>query len=364
MNHLNEKRVLQAKRSSRFPGIRLGPKELSALFLIFFITIFPDISRGEKANPWTHSFYFENDLFTGTDSNYTNGIKYAVISPDLSPNAKTSGNVPEKVLNWIHKIPFIKETPPETSHKVEFAAGQNMFTPADTAAHDLDETDRPYAGWTYLATSYHHKSDITPRQSIMDTVELQLGMVGPASLAENSQKFIHRLRNLQTPNGWEHQLSNEPGVIIAWERKWLCHPVKQGLGWDTICHTGFTLGNVSTYINGGMELRFGWNIPKSFGVSLIRPAGSTRMNVAENPGFYLLAAGNARWVIRDIFLDGNTFTRSHSVDKKPLNADFSAGIAFSWHRLMVTLTQVLETEKFDGQSDPHTYGALSLSWFF
>ncbi len=336
----------------------------SATLLLFLFCHLPATAWGEETNPWSHSFYFENDLFTGTDSNYTNGVKYVLISPDLSPRAEDMGNIPRKVLNYIHKIPFIRNTPPQTSHKVEFAFGQNMYTPEDITTHELIENDRPYAGWTYFATAYHHKSDLSPQRSVMDTVELQLGMVGPASLAEESQKLIHRVRGLQMPNGWDHQLSNEPGVVMAWERKWLYHPVVRGWGWDTIFHSGFTLGNVSTYVNGGMEFRLGWNIPKTFGVSLIRPGGSTRMNQSEHPGVYLLTAVDGRWVARDIFLDGNTFSDSHSVDKKPFVADFAAGVALNYNRFMITLTQVLRTRKFEGQPDQHSFGAISISWFF
>jgi len=336
----------------------------STALILILLWQFPGTVLGEENNPWSHSFYFENDLFTGTDSNYTNGVKYVLISPDLSPKAKKMGKTPLKVLGYIHKIPFIKNTPPQTSHKVEFAFGQNMYTPSDISIHKLIEDDRPYAGWSYFATAYHHKSDLSEQRSVMDTVELQLGMIGPASMAEESQKLIHRLRDIGMPEGWDNQLSNEPGLVMAWERKWLYHPVAQEFGWDTIFHSGFTLGNVSTYVNGGMEFRLGWNIPKTFGVSLIRPGGSTRMSQSQHPGVYVLGAVDGRWVVRDIFLDGNTFTDSHSVDKRPWVADFAVGLALNYNRFMLTLTQVLRTRRFEGQPDNHSFGAVSLSWFF
>ena len=336
----------------------------SVTLLCYVLYYTPGTAWGEEGNPWSHSLYFENDLFTGTDSNYTNGVKYVLISPDLSPRAKEMGNIPKKVLGYIHKIPFIRNTPAQTSHKVEFALGQNMYTPSDISLHGLIENDRPYAGWTYFATAYHNKSDLSPQRSVMDTVELQLGMIGPASLAEESQKFIHRLRDIGMPNGCDHQLSNEPRVVMAWQRKRLYHPVEQGFGWDTIFHSGFTLGNVSTYVNGGVEFRLGWNIPKTFGVSLIRPGGSTRMNQSQHPGVYLLGAVDGRWVVRDIFLDGNTFTDSHSVDKKAFVGDFAAGVALNYNRFMITLTQVLRTRRFEGQPDSHSFGAVCVSWFF
>ncbi|WP_212637985.1 lipid A deacylase LpxR family protein [Desulfocicer vacuolatum] len=340
------------------------PLFYATILSLLLLCTLPRNAWSETGNPWAHSLYFENDLFTGTDSNYTNGVKYVLISPDLSPKAKKMGKMPKKMLGYIHKIPFIKNTPPQTSHKVEFALGQNMYTPSDISIYELIETDRPYAGWTYFATAYHNKSLISARKSVMDTLEIQLGIIGPASLAEQSQKFIHKIRDLDRPNGWDNQLSNEPGVVMAWERKWLYHPVEKGFGWDTIFHSGFTLGNVSTYVNGGMELRLGWNIPRTFGVSLIRPGGSTRMNQSQRPGVYLLGAVDGRWVARDIFLDGNTFRKSHSVEKEPWVAEGAIGLALNYNQFMITLTHVLRTRRFQEQPDSHSFGAISISWFF
>jgi hypothetical protein len=335
---------------------------LLALFLAQILTTVS--AQSDESNPWSHSFYFENDLFAGTDSNYTNGVKYTIISPDLSPSVKDKGKIPKTVLDFVHKLPIIRKTPPETTHKVEFSFGQNMYTPEDISRSDLIVDDRPYAGWSYFSTSYHRKSVLPEDTSTMDTVEIQLGLVGPESFAEETQKFVHDLRNLQRPNGWQYQLSNEPGIVLAFERKWLFHPEQDMFGWDAITHGGFALGNVSTYLNGGVEVRIGWNIPKNFGVSLIRPAGSTRMATKSQPGLYILGAVDNRIVLRDIFLDGNTFADSHSVEKELYVADLAAGIAFNYGKFMVTCTQVLRTREFKNQNGNHSFGALSLSWFF
>lgn len=320
-------------------------------------------AQPNEKNPWLHSFYFENDLFYGTDSNYTNGAKYSLISPDLSPSAGYHGNIPKKILDYIHKLPFISEAPPETAHKIEFSIGQNMYTPTDTETSDLIVDDRPYAGWTYASTSFHRKSTLSDCMSMMDTVEVQLGIIGPASMTEETQTLVHTLRNLDIPQGWDNQLSNEPGLVIAFERKHLFHPDFDFFGYDFISHAGFALGNVATYANAGAEIRCGWNIPKSFGVSLIRPAGSTRMEICDKPGFFFIGAVDARAVARNIFLDGNTWTDSHSVPKNPLVADFAAGFAFNYGRFMVTWAHIFRTETFEYQDGIHDFGSLSLSWF-
>jgi hypothetical protein len=328
--------------------------------IIIFCLLSPKASA--ETNPWTHTVYFENDLFNGTDSNYTNGVKYSIISPDLSPHAP-DGKLPRRVMEFIYKIPFIRESGPEYTHKVEFSLGQNMFTPEDIARHDLIEDDRPYAGWLYVSTSYHRKNRGKEVIQFMDTVELQVGIVGPESFAEETQKLVHRWRGVQRPNGWDNQLKNEPGLAIVFERKWLFHPVKsKKIGYDAIVHAGGALGNVYTYVNSGLELRFGWNIPDSFGVSLIRPAGSTRLSIGKDFSLFTFGAVNGRAIAHDIFLDGNTFTDSHSVDKESFVADLAAGLAINYKKVIVTWTQVMRTEEFRGQDGKHSFGSIALSY--
>ncbi len=340
----------------------MNRKTVTAL-LLSLLFLCPSFAGAEE-NPWTHTFYFENDLFTGTDSNYTNGIKYSLISPDLSPRAD-DGKLPRKVLEYIHRIPFIRESEPQYTHKVEFSIGQNIFTPADISQGGLIKDDRPYAGWTYVSTSYHRKSSSPDTVSFMDSVEVQIGIVGPESFAEQSQRLIHKIRDLQRPNGWDNQLKNEPGLAMVFERKWLFHPGKREKpGYSFITHAGGALGNVHTYLNSGCELRLGWNIPEDFGVSIIRPAGSTRLSIGKDFSIYGFAAVNGRLVFQDVFLDGNTFTDSHSIDKKIPVADVAAGLAINFRHFIISWTQVLRTKEFKGQERAHSFGALAVSYSF
>jgi hypothetical protein len=338
----------------------MNPKFLLITFLL--VTFCLPVTAIAQSNPWTHTFYFENDLFNGTDSNYTNGVKYSVISPDLSPNAP-EGKLPRIVLEYVHRIPFIKKSPSEFTHKVEFSLGQNMYTPTDTSRSDLIKDDRPYAGWLYISSSYHRRYQAKDIVNFMDTVEVQLGVIGPASFAEDTQRFVHRLRDIPVPKGWDHQLKNELGIVAIFERKWLFHPLNSNkLSYDAITHVGGALGNVYTYLNTGIEIRAGWNIPADFGVSLIRPAGSTRISIGNEFSMFGFGAVNSRLVVRDIFLDGNTFRESHSIDKKPFVSDLAAGIALQFRNVMLTWTQILRTKEFRGQENEHSFGAIALSF--
>ena len=341
----------------------LYPLNIAVLFAAILFLSCSYSRASSSGNPWTHTFYFENDLFSGTDSNYTNGVKYSLISPNLSPKAP-QGQLPQKVMEYVHRLPFIQKSSENYTHKAEFAIGQNMYTPSDISRSDLITDDRPYAGWSYFSLAYHRKNEFSAQLDFLDTVEVQIGIVGPQSYAEETQKFVHDLRRLQRPNGWDHQIKNEPGVNLVFERKWLFYSTRSNpVNIDVITHAGASLGNVSTYLNAGLEVRLGWNIPKNFGVSLIRPAGSTRLMVEDGPfSIYIFGATNNRFVMRDIFLDGNTFAHSHSVDRKDWVSDLGAGICIGYKMVTLTFSQILRTEEFHGQDGNHSFGSVTLSF--
>jgi len=59
------------------------------------------------------------------------------------------------------------------------------------------EDDRPYAGWLYGGVGFVSVSD-----ERLDNIELNVGMVGGASFAEDVQKTWHKWFDFQRPNGW------------------------------------------------------------------------------------------------------------------------------------------------------------------
>jgi hypothetical protein len=67
---------------------------------------------------------------------------------------------------------------------------------------------------------------------------------------------------------------------------------------------------------------------------------------------------------RNIFLDGNTFSDSHSVDSNVFVADLSAGIAINYHNTKLSYALVYRTKEFKQQEDGQLFGTVSLNWTF
>lgn len=320
---------------------------------------------------WTFSLQFENDLFGDTDQNYTNGIKLSLVSSDLTEFRDTDRFRPWTVW-WANNLPFVNDEEGNDSlqRNIAFSVGQKIFTPQDIQQTGLISNDRPYGGWLYFGTGFHTKTKVR-----LDTLELQVGIVGPYSLAEDTQNFVHKVRDILTAKGWDNQLENEPAFAVIYEQKRRFRPANfhERWGYDVIAHAGGAVGTVYTYGNLGAEARVGWNIPADFGTSLIRPGGDTnapidssdpRLSKRHDFSVHAFAAITGRLVLRDIFLDGNTFSSSHDVEKKYLVGDLIVGASAIYEGVKVSYAQVFRTKEFAEQADSHNFGSISVSFTF
>jgi len=347
--------------------------EALLLFCLLLILIFPPVAQGqENKNYGSWSLYWENDYLAKTDSNYTNGGRLTWTSPWITWKQDTD-SVPPSTTPWYHSL--IKAMPffyaPGSQSGMFLAVGQNIYTPDDLYRQDLIVDDRPYAGYLYLGFGL-----IKRNARHMDTLEVDVGIVGRHSYAEDVQEQVHKWIGNDEPKGWANQLQDEPTLEITYEHKWKWLNADTGNHWgyDLIPHAGFAVGNVAIYANAGAEFRVGWKRPNDFGTCTIRPgcesgafpdyenhdrSGGSRFGV-----FFFLGA-DAQAVAHDIFLDGNTFKDSHSVDKKPFVANFSLGLGFATSNLKVTYAVVYRTKQFDSQ--PHNeqvFGSLLLSYYY
>lgn len=314
----------------------------------------------------TFSFYLENDYFVGDDSQYTNGLKFAWSSPVYTGYPKDVW--PHR---WfypvIHILPFDDFFDSENEKNITLSLGQNIYTPEDIEETELIEDDRPYAGITYLSMGFHSRLE-----SQMKTLEFYAGLVGPDSYADESQRAVHKMVKDIEPKGWDNQLRNEPVIGIVYEHKMKIMQLGDGNGFgsESILSNGVGLGNAQTYYNLGLNLRFGYNIPNDFGNFPIRPATSInaafgsrdpRYSVRHKFGIYLFASAEGRAVMRNIFLDGNTFTDSHSVEKKILVADLAAGIGILAGPAQCCFAYVQRSREYETQKDPEEFGNITFS---
>ncbi|MBT7953168.1 MAG: lipid A deacylase LpxR family protein [Gammaproteobacteria bacterium] len=360
-------------------------KSLSLSFLwksvlvISAMTLICTSSQAQELKPphesWTFTFHFENDLFADTDRFYTNGIKLSWVSPELQwfqdlAWMQKPGLIQATTNKLIELLPFSDDA--TRQRNLAFSFGQKMYTPEDISRRDLITDDRPYAGWLYGSAAFHSK---TYRR--LDTFEIQMGFAGDFSIAEETQDFVHSIRGIDKANGWDNQIDTEVGFALIYDRKQRLIPrydFHKQWGMDFIAHAGVAAGTVFSHVSAGVEFRIGWNIPTDFGTALIRPAGDTNAPAdTKDPrysrdkqafSFHLFGGTSGRMVFRDIFLDGNTFSDSHSTGKKLLVGDFVVGVSLIYRKFKLSYAQVLRTKEFDRQRSGQNFGSISLSYTY
>jgi hypothetical protein len=303
---------------------------------------------GLPASAGTYSTVIENDVFSGTDLNYTSGLRVGYVTDEDRGAALARA---------------LLRAGATAKTRLGFAVGQSLYTPADIATAAPLPDQHPYAGWLYGEFSV-----IANRGRALDVMTLNLGVVGPRAFGEEAQNSLHRWLRGSEAQGWANQLRDEPGLILSFDRIW--RPITltsgDGLRFDITPHAGVSVGNVLTQAKAGLSFRFGAGLKNDFGPPRIRPSVSSGGYIERRPGltWYLFAGGEARGVARNIFLDGNTFRDSLSVDKRPFAADAQGGIVVQVKRFQAAYTYVWRRREFETQDDPQKFGALSFSILF
>jgi len=295
----------------------------------------------------------ENDLFAGRDLGYTNGVRIAYTLPeDKMPKlVKNSAN---------HILQFNKEG----KRYITAALGQQIYTPSDISKTEFIKNDYLYAGWLYGSLGV-----ISDAGSTYDSSTISLGVVGPSSQAEQTQTFVHKVKGVQKPMGWDNQLKDEPGAIFSYERKWREAYRREFFGWDfdSIPHAGFNLGNVHTDATIGTTLRLGRHLPLDYGPTRLQPsmAGSDLFIPAKGFNYYFFTILEMRAVGRNIFLDGNTFQNGPHLDKRTFVKDAQVGVSLTYKDSKISYTHIFQSREFKGQDDSVTeYGVLTFSHSF
>ena len=339
---------------------------MGGLFFVLVTALQPAIpALAAEPNPLradddgTITFIWENDRFGGTDRNYTNGNRISYLSPTQS-----IGDVAARAAQTLLGADGTDNV------RYGLALGHSIFTPEDTRASAPRPNQHPYAGYIYGEAAIQ-----VERPQRLETLTLQMGLVGEAAGGEFVQNNFHRLIGVDEAQGWDNQLKTEPAFMISYDRSfrsifdweagegdWL-----DGYGVDITPSLGASLGNVSTQAQFGLTFRFGEDLRQDFGPPRVRPAlaGGGFFTPKDNFSWYIFAGVAGRAVAYNMFLDGNLLrSGGPSVDRRPVVADFQLGIAMQLHDIQLSWTYVTRTEEFKTQGTQQQFGAFSVSYKF
>jgi len=303
----------------------------------------------------------ENDVFNlgdglQTDRDYTQGGAAAL--------TLSAEDTPAWARDAAAAIPLFRK---DAEVHLAVLLGQEIYNPAAIYTPRFLPGDRPYAGWLYGGLALQGRAldgDEARRRDRLDTLEADLGVVGPASLAEPAQNFFHHAFDIEEARGWDHALGNEPAFQAAGERRWraLRGDLGGGLGAEAIPLVRARAGTVHLDGAAGALGRVGWNLPRDFGPMTVDGTGLAKDAPRPAPWVYLHGGGEARGVVHDLFLEGGTFRRGHSVTATDLVHDATLGLAAGWGAFSASFSQTWRSPEFREDRRFHRFSTILVAW--
>lgn len=312
------------------------------------------------------AFSLENDVWLNQDDGYTNGLQFMWVSPVLSLETDSS------FLRYLYKL-NLKFLGPGSNSQVEdskikkderranLSLAQGMFTPESLTETELIPGDRPYAGLLYVSLGL-----LRMNQRRQDSIGLAAGVVGPLSLADTFQRWLHQTYGWTYPEGWENQLKNEPVIQLWFNRLWTVKsPVESSSGLKPVLKAGVggRVGNLMTAAEAIIDFRLGFNLEPLRDAYTPSPLfGHLFTDRTSRTSVQAFIRLEGRVLGRNLLLEGNTFRSSHGVDIHRLYGQMSAGLSVQTHLAGILGYFVLRTKEFHGQKYHDPFVGLTFSF--
>ncbi len=221
---------------------------------------------------------YDNDFFTATDRNYTQGYSFMLRHPGLKNNP----------LYYI----FLNAKNAHNRYGVGFE--HIGFTPRQIGSPLIQFGDRPFAA-SAMIKSYKISIDTLKRYRLVSS--LNIGVIGPAAFGKEIQTGIHRAIDNVIPQGWQHQISND--IVLNYE--------------VSINYQLLRLSN-NLSLEGTGSMRVG-TLYTNISTGLISTLGIVNSPFTSNTSnkrfqIYLYAHPQVRLVAYDASLQGGLFTNS------------------------------------------------------
>jgi len=306
--------------------------------IIIFILFIPFLINGQKTNYLNDTksfssfeFKWSNDFEYQTDYYYTNGFAFEVFSKFAKINVVNSILFPFKLTG--------KEL-------FSFTLTQDIFTPKEMAHVDNQlNGDRPFAANILFGIK---KVTFNKADGIRTYSELQIGVLGPAALGEETQNGIHN--NLPTSGivkGWENQISNSLMLNYStFIEKYFFHN-----NWFELSGISkFKFGLPYTCANVGMQTRIGLIdlLPKDF-----------EFISSKKWQFFLTLSAEGSVVAYNATLQGGMFSESiYTLNSINTFVGYSnVGLTLIYKKFKMEYVQHFNSPEFTG-AEYHSWGYL------
>ncbi len=316
-------------------------------------------------------FQLDNDLFAGSDRDYTNGVRFGVVQ-EIPENSIRSQRMARRLLEnskkLLNKLQLARLN---TDGELRFARGigisQLIYTPENPFALSSPDGERPYASWLGLEYSLHVKE-----QHYVNSLTLSLGTTGDSTFAQPTQNWVHRnISNSPIFQGWDSQVPSELTLNLHFDHKQSFNKLSKQLGGgleiDGYYEGGAALGNFRSDAYLGSLARIGYRLPSSFTTPRVQLGsyghqffrGTDDQNNKLSTYAFLGVRGTA--VLHDITLDGPVFRDFDTgVKSKSLVGELIFGVGFKYKTVDVIFSKTVRSEEFTGQTENLRFGSVMI----
>jgi hypothetical protein len=281
-------------------------------------------------------FNYDNDFFTASDKNYTQGYSFEYANNSLEKNP-------------VNRI-FFK---PKANYSTYGLALEHIgFTPSNFASVDIQIDDRPFAAAIYLK-SFSIALDTLQKSRF--TQSLSLGIIGPGAFGKEMQTAIHKLIENKTPGGWDNQIKNNPvlNYRISYEKQLAHYKNLANIQAVTSLQLGTLFTNASVGFNTSVGL-----IDNPFSKNT-KPSKFI---------FYAFAQPTVKVIRYDATLQGGIFTNDnpYTISSKNIErftAQLDYGLILKYRKLYLEYTRTAITKEFSSGNSAN-WGGFKLGLLF
>lgn len=311
-------------------------------FLFCFVLILV-VAASASAQTFRNQIGLQSDndayLTKGSDKYYTNGF----------------------FLYFRHALE-VKENSALQNKVLGIEAGQKIFNAQSGSIPAALYVDRPIAGYLYAGATlnllYKNESNLK--------LGAQVGIVGPSSLANEAQNFIHDTFDLYPITGWEYQIKNAAVVNLSAEYNKL---LARASWIDMTASTYANLGTGFTGAGVGPMIRLG-NFNQLFN------SESTQSTVSAKPiaklhnhelFFYYKPLFNV--VAYDVTIQGGLGATHNDPNEvvgkiKPLIFSQEFGISYTGNRWTINLAALTRGKESKLMFASHQWGSVKILYRF
>lgn len=281
--------------------------------LVAFLCAIPALAGADEGARWY--LQVDNDVVFATDRWYSSAVRFA----------------------RVHRA---------GDHEVELGLLHEIYTP-EARYYEAGRTDRAPAARLLFSAARHDRS-----AGSFQTLELTLGVRGPAALGCQATDIVHRV--IAAPEvDWSRQEPNRLDASLNAVRT---------LEWRNVdVHYGAVLGTQLAFAHAGVQLRAGNGRARSIASPVLRFAATPPFAGPDREahGWNTFVGVSGRAVARNALVSRGYEAGAPALDYTRAIARFAAGVTWSQPWGTVALAVAQDTREFERQRTPHKFGSLT-----